>query len=324
MHDRRNMFVNHFKYPLKEGTLEVILDLKTAEEAPPGGADVSDSAYPNFTGASCTFEDAATGMFYDGTFSFCDLVAISRIFYWENAFQEIFTSEPTIQEMSGQPGRTAVFEYATARGNVYKIPLPLKPRKYPVEKQDVIELRAENSVLRKKVANLEEKIAKLEVASEQFRSNISIIAAHLLASDSGDERYTRCLASYPQMMLDSERKMRFECTNRNTILSSKDGRLFDAMVAAGMTNVFIGNIFTLGASGYHLDNYPQLVDRIKTIIDNIGQIDAIRMNGTGLSLLDYMKGMEERGATVPAYLEDSKMWKKLRKYAIEKHAKLDH
>lgn len=106
------------------------------------------------------FECAETGAMFDATYSHSDLCDICPIFGESEELMDALCEPPIINIDDSK--EIAVVRF-TARGRKREYPadLTLMRRVYDDNKKDVIELRAENSVLRRRLAKVEDDVDKL-------------------------------------------------------------------------------------------------------------------------------------------------------------------
>lgn len=178
----------HIKHDTKAGRLDITLTLEN-EHADEKSSDTSPLVFsdtqPMHPPGGCAvdrcilklvFEDAETGAWFDGAFTHDELCAICLVFHMVDEIAEILAEVPTIvSNTSNRAVRWIVFKYM-GKKREYLITMPMKAREYAPETRDVVELRAENSVLRKKVAALDERFTKLEKICEDIVSNVRILA----------------------------------------------------------------------------------------------------------------------------------------------------
>lgn len=130
------------------------------------------------------FECDETGAWFDGTISRGDLTKLCAILGEPDELDAMLGEEPKI-ETSGQDKFIASWEIR-GRKKTYTVPISLTRRKYASDKQDIMELRAENAVLRRKIASLEERETKQN-------DNISCLAEEILKYNIERQRWKICV-----------------------------------------------------------------------------------------------------------------------------------
>ncbi len=148
----------HYRHETKEGALDVTINPPAAPydatRGVPGGATDENSIT-----IQLMFECATTGRFYDASIPHGLLCNICPLFHAAEEIGDTLGEVPTITIDSAM---AMAHWIARGKSRTYPVDIVIRRREYPAEERDVVELRAENFGLKKKVAALEERVAALE------------------------------------------------------------------------------------------------------------------------------------------------------------------
>jgi hypothetical protein len=291
--------ITHILHDTKAGQLKIELNLNAF------GCETSSSAM-----VKMEFEDGQTGAFYDAEFSHDELCKICPIFHMREEIHDILTAMPEIMQdiagptWEGTCSRVVQFKYITMRLREYLVALPLKPREYPAEQKDIVLLRAENAVLRKKVDTLEQHafdrqtvIARLTVEFEIHKNAVTGMASYLLQSRamSSEDRHRLMLTfmhlADPELVTDVEGW---------TPITDKNDLVFRQLLRTGMADKLTGwgQPLLIAAIPYITGgDYPDLANRLIMLIDNMFDMNISRDGKSVITIFQDAIKLYERYTT---------------------------
>lgn len=119
------------------------------------------------------FECGATGAWFDADMDRDELTKLCPILGVDDELVETLNEPPDI---TASENRIVATFNVVGRKQAYRVQLFLTRRTYAADKQDVMELRAENTVLRRKVDDQERRIVQLEKYCKKFQMDIAYLA----------------------------------------------------------------------------------------------------------------------------------------------------
>lgn len=233
------------------------------------------------------FECGATGAWFDADMDRDELTKLCPILGVDDELVETLNEPPNIT-IANQNGITITFNVA-GRKQTYLVPIFLTRRTYAADKQDVMELRAENAVLRRKVASLEERVECLEDASNEHQNSISLFAAHLLTMHGAAREYVRYTKRYPYLISTDDKPTFIRGGNVSDIMEWKEGELSHELLICNITGPLIESILSMGGQR----NPPMNFNTRGKLIENMSLMLQWHTNDqttftNGTKLIDYI------------------------------------
>lgn len=235
------------------------------------------------------FECGATGAWFDADKTRDEISKMCSILGEDDELAEMLNIPPDVPaSASGQNEITATFA-AAGRKKSYPVPVVMTRRTYAADKQDIMELRAENAVLRRKVASLEDRIEILEEESNEHRDNTSRFAAHLLMAYGDSREFSRYTSRYPRLIYDDDKPILIYGGNVFNIMEWDNDELFISLFVNNITSPLIESILSIGAQrspSVYLHTREKLVKNMSQMFEWYAN-DQTRFNN-GTKLIDYI------------------------------------